>query len=126
MNNQLASLKKECQHEVFGHKMIGGFAGHPQVHPSGPQVCLDCGLTLKEIIKEAQGFSFRELEIAAEDGYRIGRESCRKEIIEKILKFPFKLGTYKEKDIGKIEVDVIKLFKYRDDILKDLNKKGGG
>lgn len=38
-------------HEI-GYRAIGGFAGHEHTHPTGEQVCLNCGKSLEEIIKK--------------------------------------------------------------------------
>ena len=41
---------KNCEHKRIGYKGIGGFPGHYQTHPVGPRICLDCGLTIEEIV----------------------------------------------------------------------------
>ena len=38
-------------HEI-GRKAIGGFPGHPHIHPTGEQLCLNCSMSLKDIIEE--------------------------------------------------------------------------
>lgn len=42
---------ENCEHE-FGHKVIGGFPGHEHIHPTGYQVCFNCGKTFKEILEQ--------------------------------------------------------------------------
>lgn len=57
---------KECDHEI-GRKVIGGFIGHEQIHPTGEQFCLNCGKTLKEIL------SHQEQEVKKEMADKIGK-----------------------------------------------------
>lgn len=46
-----------CGHEI-GRKAIGGFPGHEHIHPTGEQLCLKCGKTLKELLERKADFSW--------------------------------------------------------------------
>ncbi len=54
---------KDCEHE-FGYKAIGGFSGHAHTHPTGKQICFNCGKTIDEILKTA--FENQKAEIEKE------------------------------------------------------------
>lgn len=41
----------DCQHEI-GRKAIGGIPGHEHYHPTGNQLCLNCGRYLHEILSD--------------------------------------------------------------------------
>jgi len=45
--------KTKCNHEEIGREVIGGFLGHEHRHTSGEQLCLNCGMTLKEIMTKS-------------------------------------------------------------------------
>lgn len=47
----MTTKEKICDHEI-GRKAIGGFSGHPQVHPTGNQYCFKCGEYLNEIFDQ--------------------------------------------------------------------------
>lgn len=67
---------KECEHEI-GYKTIGGFPGHEHTHPTGEQVCLKCGKTLKEILDAAYNQGLDDNNKKGESwrlGYQAGHE----------------------------------------------------
>ncbi len=77
----------KCKHH-FVSPAIGGFPGHPHIHPGGgEQFCLDCKKTLSEIIEEAKkelkkGESWRR---GYQMGYEEGKRETKKQIYNKIV-----------------------------------------
>ena len=59
-----------CEHEI-GRKVIGGIVGHPYIHPTGEQLCLKCGKTLKEIIRTAIKECFEAVAVDEKLHYQI-------------------------------------------------------
>lgn len=102
-NMKTFNLKCETiEDHDMGYRMMGGFPGHEHTHPTGPQVCLKCGKTLREIVDEVKGINkkpniFKRIWEALtkdrvkeifEHGYKLGREH-EKESWESDLRFRF-------------------------------------
>ena len=51
MSKETKEKIENCEHE-FGHKVIGGFPGHEHIHPTGYQICFNCGKTFEEILAQ--------------------------------------------------------------------------
>ena len=73
----MTTVQKEsskCTHEMIGRGMIE----HDGIkHPGGEQICLDCGMTLKEILESVRTQAMSE-------GYKQGRFDAMadKELLE--------------------------------------------